>query len=394
MVAWLTTPVEELADRLTVIRAQPRPSLTTAGTIGEIASRPGVSRAPLPRSERPRPSTPVSSPPAQVADQAHVRLGGMAKTSLDRGRPVIEAFDLLVGLWLFVLGAVIGSFANVCIYRIPWQKSVIWPSSHCPACLNPVQAFDNIPILSWLILGGRCRKCGSAIAGRYALIEFLVASLFVAVFLTDVVFHQNGSLYGVEPYYRMAYHQSFLALLVIATFIDYDLQIIPDEVTVTGILIALLGGMLLPEIRPEPDTASTWLQGLGVGVVGLLYGAGLTQGFRWVFSRSLGREAMGFGDVTLMAMIGAYLGWEAAILAFFLAPFFGILHAAAKVVSYIRKRLTGHSVSSVDREMPFGPYLSMAAATLMLLWPWIWENWAQDFYRSFRIVFWYLVTGE
>ena len=306
---------------------------------------------------------------------------------------MIEAFELLVGAWLFVIGAVIGSFANVCIYRIPWQKSVIWPASHCSSCLNPVSAFDNIPILSWLILGGRCRRCGSAIAGRYALIEFLVAALFVAVFLTDVVY-RSGSLYGPEPYYRMAFHQTFVVLLVIATFIDYDLQIIPDEITVSGMVIGLLGGMLMPWIRPEPAAAITWLGGLKVGLVGLLAGAGLTQSFRWVFSKAIGREAMGFGDVTLMGMIGAYLGWEAAVLAFFLAPFFGILHAVAKVFAYVRKRVLGDSVSSTDREMPFGPYLSMAALMLMLLWPWIWENWAKEFYRSFRIVFWFLITGE
>lgn len=307
---------------------------------------------------------------------------------------MIEAFHLIVGIWFFVLGAVVGSFVNVCVYRIPWQKSVMWPGSHCPRCLKPIAAYDNIPIVSWLILGGRCRTCGAAIAARYAFVEFLVATLFVACFLVDVVIRSDHALYGFEPYYRMLYHQSLLTLLVVATFIDYDLQLIPDDITVTGLVLALLGGAWMPEIRPDPASGRTHLEGLWIGLQGLLVGGGLTQGFRFVFSRLLRREAMGFGDVTLMAMIGAYLGWQAAVLTFFLAPFFGILHAILKVFTYLEKRLRGASVSSVDREMPFGPYLSMAAATLVLFWPRIWEGWAKELFRSLRIVFWFLVAGE
>ncbi len=90
-------------------------------------------------------------------------------------------FEFLIGVWLFVLGSVVGSFLNVCIYRIPWQKSVIWPGSHCPKCLHPIAARDNVPILSWLLLRGECRQCATSIAPRYALIELLVGLLFVGV---------------------------------------------------------------------------------------------------------------------------------------------------------------------------------------------------------------------
>jgi leader peptidase (prepilin peptidase)/N-methyltransferase len=307
---------------------------------------------------------------------------------------MIEAFLLIVGIWLFVLGAVVGSFANVCIYRIPWQKSVIWPGSHCPRCWSPIRALDNVPIVGWIVLNGRCRDCHDPIPPRYALIEALVGTLFVAVFLVDVVIPGGNDLTHLAPYLRMAYHQVLVSLLVVATFIDYDLQIIPDAVTVTGMLLGLLGGTLWPGIRPDPSAASTPLDGLVVGLIGLAVGGGLTQAFRLTFTYALGREAMGFGDVTLMAMIGSFLGWQAAVLCFFLAPFFGLLHAGLKVVSYVQKRIRGASVSSVDREMPFGPYLSMAALALVLGWSMIWPHWAKDLFASFRMVFWFLVTGE
>jgi leader peptidase (prepilin peptidase)/N-methyltransferase len=307
---------------------------------------------------------------------------------------MIEFFLIVVGIWLAVLGAVVGSFANVCIYRIPWQKSVIWPGSHCPRCWSPIRALDNIPVVGWLVLNGRCRTCHNPIPARYALIEALVACLFVATFLIDVVLPGGNEVTHLAPYLRMAYHLTLISFLVVATFIDYDLQIIPDAITMPGMIAGLVGGTLAPGVRPDPSAASTPLQGLLIGLLGLAVGAGLTQAFRLTFSLALRREAMGFGDVTLMALIGSFLGWQAAILCFFLAPFFGLLHAALKVISYLQKRLIGHSVSSVDREMPFGPYLSMAALALILGWSWIWPHWAKDLFASFRMVLWFLLTGE
>lgn len=307
---------------------------------------------------------------------------------------MIVVFHAMVGLWLFALGAVVGSFLNVCIYRIPWQKSLVWPGSHCPHCLHAITARDNIPVLSWLALRGECRQCGKPIAPRYALVEALVGLLFVATYLADVVYGPATYSRDLLPYYRTAYHLALIVLLVVATFIDYDLQIIPDEVTVPGMVVGVLVGALVPGIRPEPLTATTFLDGLGVGLLGWAVGGGLTWAFRVVFSKALGREAMGFGDVTLMAMIGAFLGWHAAILTFFVAPFFGLAHAAWKLLRYLQKRLRGVQTSGADREMPFGPYLSMAAVALMLSWPWLWEGWAENFFRSFGQVAWFLVSGE
>ena len=282
-----------------------------------------------------------------------------------------------------------GSFLNVCIYRIPWQKSVIWPASHCPRCLTSIAAQDNIPVLSWIALRGECRRCGLPISARYPLIETLVGLLFAAVYVADVIFGKPipwGALPASIPV-GLAYHLILVALLVVATFIDYDLTIIPDEITVTGMVVGVGLGTLFPEIRPVPSTATTHWDGFLAGVVGLLVGGGLTQSVRVLGSLALRKEAMGFGDVTLMAMIGSFVGWQAAVLAFFLAPFFGLSHALVKLFVYLGKRLSGRRASSADREIPFGPYLSMAAVGLLLSWPWLWPGWAKNYFTIIPMLF-------
>jgi len=303
---------------------------------------------------------------------------------------------VVVGLWLFAVGTVVGSFLNVCIYRIPWQKSVIWPGSHCPHCWSAIAARDNVPILGWLVLGGRCRECRSAISPRYPFIEGLVGLFFVALYMIDVVLGPRvwRTEIPASHFGPWLYHALFIALLVAATFMDYDLTVIPDEVTVTGMLIGLGLGTLDPSIRPDPSSASTHYAAFWVGLTGLLVGGGLTWTVRFLGSVSLRREAMGFGDVTLMAMIGSFLGWQAAVLSFFIAPFFGLAHALWKLVSYIIKRLTRQQLSSADREIPFGPYLSMAAVALVFAWPWLWRGWGENFFRALRMVFLWMAGLE
>lgn len=303
--------------------------------------------------------------------------------------PVAWQMHAILSLGLFAIGAVVGSFLNVCIYRIPWQKSVIWPSSHCPRCGEAIAAQDNIPILSWVALRGECRECGLPISARYPLIESLVGLLFVGVYVCDVAAGQTLPWLSMPAPVAvgLVYHLVFVALLVTATFIDYDLTIIPDQVTVPGMIVGLGLGALFPEIRPTPSAAATHWDGFIVGLWGFFVGGGLTQGVRLLGSLALRREAMGFGDVTLMAMIGSFLGWQAAVLAFFIAPFFGLSHALAKLILYLGKRLRGDKGSSADREIPFGPYLSMAALMLLLTWRWFWPGWAQSRFDIIRMVF-------
>src|SRR5437764_7165772 len=229
-----------------------------------------------------------------------------------------------LGLGIFLIGTVVGSFLNVCIYRLPWEKSVIWPSSRCPHCSSAIAARDNIPIVSWIALRGECRSCGSPISVRYPLVEVLVGLLFLGVYLIDVFAGPRGPWGQIATFQlvAVAYHAAFLALLVVATFIDYDLMVIPREITVIGLVLGIGLGTLFPQIRPEPATAATPWQGFWVGVWGLVVGAVLIRGVRKSaeivlrFLRVLRltqlEEGMGLGDVDLLAMIGAFMGWEAA----------------------------------------------------------------------------------
>jgi leader peptidase (prepilin peptidase)/N-methyltransferase len=301
---------------------------------------------------------------------------------------------VFLGFGFFLIGTVVGSFLNVCIYRIPWQKSVIWPSSRCPRCCSAIAAQDNIPIVSWAILHGKCRQCGAPISLRYPLVEALVGFLFAGAFLVDVIGSPRG-IWGQIPTFQLAsaaYHCLLLALLVAATFIDYDLYLIPDEITVTGMCLGIGLGALWPDVRPVPASwpLITQFQGLGVGVWGLLVGAGLTQFVRKGAGLVFRREAMGLGDVTLMGMIGAFMGWQAAVLTFAIAPFLGLAHACWKLLKLLRKWMRGDKLSSADRELPLGPYLSMAAAALGFAWPRLWAGFAGPLFDQFFVIFWWL----
>jgi leader peptidase (prepilin peptidase) / N-methyltransferase len=306
-----------------------------------------------------------------------------------------------LGLGYFLIGTVVGSFLNVCIYRIPWEKSVIWPSSRCPRCWSAIAPGDNIPIVSWIALRGECRHCGSRISVRYPLVEALVGLLFVGAFTVDVIAVARGSwgLVGGQELVAAAYHAIFLALMVVATFIDYDLWIIPDQITMTGMAIGLIGGTLWPGVRPAPATATTHIQGFFVGLIGMAVGAGLTQAFRGTAGFVVGfyrkdAEAMGLGDVTLMGMIGAFLGWQAAVLTFFIAPFFGLVPTARKLWFLLIKWLGRRQSSLSDHEIPYGPYLSMAAATLFFAWPYLWRGWAAGLFGTLYDIFWWILLGK
>lgn len=297
------------------------------------------------------------------------------------GADPIVMFHALAGFWFFAMGAVVGSFVNVCVYRIPWEKSIFWPGSHCPGCLSPIRARDNVPILGWLWLRGRCRACQRRISPRYPLIEALVGTLFAATYVYDVVLNAPRLL---EPaaFVRMAYHDVLIALLVIATFIDYDYFLIPDQVTVTGMVLGLTLGAIFPDVRPDPNAASTALGGLWQGLLGWAVGGGLVWAVRILAGMVFRREAMGFGDVTLMAMAGSFLGWQAAVLTFFLAPFFGLAHALWKLARLAVKVVFRRKITGADREVPFGPYLSMAALTLLFTWSKLWPGWAAPLFGT------------
>ncbi len=303
---------------------------------------------------------------------------------------------VVLGAGFFLIGTVVGSFLNVCIYRIPWQKSVIWPGSRCPRCFAAIAGYDNIPIASWIALRGECRRCGLPISPRYPLVEGLTGALFLGAFILDVNTDPRG-IWGTVPAVQLAaagYHCLFLALLVAAALIDADLWIIPDEITITGMCSGILLATICPQVRPVPGDSSSHLGGFWIGVLGLVVGFAFTLGIRQIFTVVFRREAMGFGDVTLMGMIGAFLGWHAAVLTFFLGAFVGLGHALWKLVRYLRKWLKGGQLSSSDRELPLGPYLSLAAALLYFGWPWVWPVSSRNLFFPLYVIFWWLLGIE
>lgn len=300
---------------------------------------------------------------------------------------------------LFIIGTVVGSFLNVCIYRIPWEKSVIWPASHCPRCWGAIQGRDNVPILGWLLLRGRCRRCGLPISPRYPIIEGIVGLLFAGAYLfvavlpgflqPDVYIRDDVVLHA-----KVAYHAAFIALLVVITMIDADLTIVPASVTNLGLVIGLAVGTIFPGVRPAPSAATTHWGGFGVGLMGVLVGGGLIWLIRVVGGFVFRREAMGSGDIHILAMIGAFLGWQAALVTIPVAAFLGLVPALAKLSVFVFKRITRRRVVPSDRELPFGPFLSGAALILLFSWPWSWSRGFEFYFDTFRVVFSFLMGWD
>lgn len=298
---------------------------------------------------------------------------------------------VLGGIWIFLLGATVGSFANVCIYRIALEKSIVWPGSHCPRCLTAIAFRDNVPILGWVLLGGKCRSCNLPISVRYPLIEGLTGILFVAVAYSDLC----GYRFSLEArdFLRLSYHLLLLSFLLVATFIDFDYFILPDSLIVTGMALGLAIGTIAPGIRPAPNEVETMGAGFIIGLTGIIVGGAMIWAVRILGRMMTGREAMGFGDVTLMAMIGSFLGWQVLPTTLFLGSILGLIQGVFKLATWIRKRLLGQKSRPSDRELPFGPYLSMAALILMLAWPWLWPGPLSRFYTSCTQVARFLATG-
>ena len=246
---------------------------------------------------------------------------------------------LLEKIFIFVLGSVVGSFLNVCIYRMPCNKSVVFPASYCPTCMKPIHWYDNIPLLSFLILKGRCRFCKTKISWQYPVVELLTA-------LTFSFFFNHFGLTLRLPVYLI-----FACGLIAATFIDIEHRIIPDEISVSGIAAGLLFSLFFPSLQ---NTNSHWWSLLR-SFIGAMVGGGVIfiMGLigDWIFKK----ESIGGGDVKLLAAIGAFVGWQKVLLAFFIAPVFGA------IVGIIIKIKTKESI------IPYGPFLSLAGL-ISLFW--------------------------
>ena len=293
-----------------------------------------------------------------------------------------------------VAGACIGSFLNVCIYRIPLDQSVVRPGSHCMTCGAPIKWYHNLPVLSYFLLRGKCASCGARFSFRYAGIEILTALLFAAVFCMwppmgaapPLGFRALGlaaGAHGSTPYppWSVPALWLFLSGLVVGTFVDFDHYIIPDSVTKGGIVAGLLLSFLVPQLQAQVEIFRGWpaagpcavlcepasrAGGLARSILGAVAGYALVQCVRkggtwWMRRRGrIGKdeEAMGYGDVKFAAAIGAFLGWQAAAFSLVAGSVFGCLAALPAMAARRRGMLA---------RIPFGPFLSLGAA-LWVFW--------------------------
>jgi leader peptidase (prepilin peptidase) / N-methyltransferase len=235
---------------------------------------------------------------------------------------------------VFLLGTCIGSFLNVCICRLPQNMSIVKPGSACPKCGHRLKWWENIPILSFLFLKGKCRSCGKGISLRYPTVELLSGLLALALWYR----------FGFGPEFFIYFY--FSACLIIVTFVDFSHQIIPDAVSLSGIAVGFLSSFLLPGL--------SWWDSL----LGILMGGGILFLVAWGYYILAHREGMGGGDIKLLAMIGAFLGWQAIPLVIFLSAAVGSVAGLALM-----------SVHKGDRHMAisYGPFLA-GAALITLFW--------------------------
>ena len=234
--------------------------------------------------------------------------------------------DWLGLLGAFVWGALWGSFLNVVIHRLPRGESLVRPASHCPACGHPVRPWDNVPLLSWLVLGGRCRDCRERISPRYPLVELMGAVLSAALYARYVLYGPSQPwLANLAPYLIFF---AFSAALVAVIFIDLDRQIVPNEITLGGAAVGLLVTFLLPGVA--------WWESL----LGIVLGGGFVVLVNAGYARLRGMQGMGMGDAKLLAMIGAFLGYRSLLFVLLVASLLGLL--AVLLLGSLR-RLTGRS---------------------------------------------------
>lgn len=287
---------------------------------------------------------------------------------------------LLVMITCGIFGAMVGSFLNVCIYRLPKEHiSIVTPRSRCPHCGKGISWYSNIPIVSWLCLGGACEYCRYPISFRYTFVEMLCSVLFLFfmqyLFLTPL---------GNSPFYDLSFYQRIVALviayyfigtMIAVTFIDIDYRIIPQVLTHPGIVLAPIVSFFFPYLHPEIVVVDDiHMAGLLSSVLGIFVGGGSLY-ITGVFGKIVfGKEAMGFGDVMLMAFVGGFLGWDSALLIFFSACFIGTFFGIINIMV------------TKDHYLPFGPYLASATLIVFLFknnlidfvlyeWPQLLRSW-------------------
>ena len=236
--------------------------------------------------------------------------------------------EIVLNIFIFFLGTIVGSFLNVCIYRLPEKKSIISPGSHCPHCHTPIKWYDNIPLLSFIFLKGRCRYCQKPISWQYPLVEFITG------FFTFLIYYCYGfSATGIIYLF-------FIYALIVISFIDLKWQIIPDVISIPGIFCGLLASFLLPYLSFKE------------ALYGALLGGGILFIVAYGYYLIKKKEGMGGGDVKLLAMIGAFLGWKAVPFVLFSASITGSMIGIFWILFYGKDR---------NFPIPFAPFLALSA---------------------------------
>jgi len=253
--------------------------------------------------------------------------------------------DIAIPILIFIFGLCIGSFLNVCIYRLPVGKSIAFPPSHCLNCEAAIRIYDNVPVIGWLLLKGRCRDCGIRISWRYPLVELLTGGFALCTCLK----------FG--PTIEAAIYFVFITVLIVITFIDIDHRIILDRVTLPGIPLAFVAALILPGM--------TWQSSL----LGILAGGGSLLAVAVGYTFITGKEGMGGGDIKLLAMIGALCGWLGVLFTIF----FGSVLGSVTGIATMRGSGQGTKLA-----IPFGPFLSVGAIGYIFFGP--------------EMIHWYLST--
>ncbi|MBP3954188.1 prepilin peptidase [Gemmata sp. G18] len=357
-------------------------------------------------------------------------------------------------LTISALGLIVGSFLNVVVARLPYEKSLIWPSSRCFVCYTKIRSFDNVPILGYLRLRGKCRKCGTPYSARYLWVEVGTGVAFLALFLAEIVFNWhgipgikydylgiNGSVPPLQCWALFLYHAVLLSGLIAAAAVDAEHRIIPTPITYTAMVVGVIGGALMPwpwpqaaavvnAIPPEitlwnhPDyigkiptgvqpwpfwgptfafaPPGSWKLGLLTSVIGALVGSLVIRVTKWLFETGFGREALGLGDADLLMMAGAFLGWQIPVLSLFVGA---VAALVLKVLEAVLRPddapatpgtpapLPSMASNENPRELPFGPGLAIGVVVTWFAWPWLGPRLQSAFFDAFTLTFLAAVMG-
>jgi len=249
----------------------------------------------------------------------------------------MDSLTALMYILVFLFGITVGSFLNVCIGRIPAEESVVFPPSHCPKCKTSIAFYDNLPLLSYLWLRGKCRACKENISPRYFFVELLTGLLALALY----------SRFGLS--YTFVVSFIFAAALIVISFIDLAVRIVPDVISLPGIIVGLVFSVIGYFVFADPfDIIPTPLSSL----LGILVGGGFLLATAWIYEKVTGVDGMGGGDIKLLAMIGAFLGWPSIPVTLFIASVLGsVIGVGLMVATGAGRRLA----------LPFAPFLCSGA---------------------------------